>query len=141
MRVLLALLLLIVAARGNDAQSDMAEFNQVLGKFIDEQRVFLNCSTLDPQLHAIAVGQFEEMVRVTLDLLHTYGTPADIAAFQAKTAFEALDMRDRKFSEVIDMCAKAKNWMANLYGFKFIILENEASRIFYDRPHGIEQPK
>jgi hypothetical protein len=141
LRALVAFLLLIVAARANDAQSNMAEFNQVLDEFIAEQRVFLNCSMLDSQLHKIAVGQFEDTVEATLDLLRTYGTPTDIAAFQAKTALAAIYMREHKFGEVIDMCAEAKDWMANLYDFKFIILQNEASRIFYHRAHGAERAR
>jgi hypothetical protein len=44
-------------------------------------------------------------------------------------------MRQRSLGEVIDFCSSKPNWEDDLHQFRFIILQNEASRIFYDRHH------
>jgi hypothetical protein len=141
MRAILALLLLMLGARESYAQSDMDDFKRVLTRFLDEQRIFLNCSALDPDLHNIVVGNFDDMVKTTLDLLHTYGKPPDISDFEEKTKLDAIYMHERKFGEVIKLCAEDKDWQDRLTQWKFMILQNEASEIFYFRHHPGERSK
>jgi len=124
----------IAVARAGGAD-DMADFNQSLEKFLEQQRIFLNCTALDPVSHGIATGQYEDMVRATLDLLRTYGTPSDIDYLQKKTALEAIVMRDARLWQVMEFCSKNKGWEDLFYKWQFIILQNEASRIFYHRHH------
>ena len=85
MRSFIASLLLTLFAHEVHAQSDMADFKRVLYRFLVEQRVFLNCSALDPAQHGLVVGQFEDMTNATIDLLRTYGTSADVEEFQDAT--------------------------------------------------------
>jgi hypothetical protein len=141
MRRLIAVWLMIFATGAAWAQSDMDDFKQVLDKFIGEQRIFLNCTAPDSLSYGIVLRTYQEMVEATHSLLDTYGTPADRADFEAKTALDVMLMRDHKFGEVIDLCNQHPGWQNALYHSKFIILQHEASRIFYDRHHPGERQK
>jgi hypothetical protein len=136
MRMFLAMILAVIlslAATSAGRADDMADFNKALDAFLAEQRVFLNCSALDAMTYTLAAGNFQDMVDATRDLIRTYGTPADLARFQEKTAVGSLIMRDRPFGEIIALCAKNKDWQDRFINLKFIVLQNEASRIFYSR--------
>ena len=142
MRSFLATLLLMLFAQQVQAQADdMGDFKRVLYRFLIEQRVFLNCSALDPAQHSLVVGSFEDMTNATLDLLRTYGTSDYVAEFQERTKVDTILMREARFRDVISLCTKNKDWPDRFTQLKFIVLQNEASGIFYDRHHPDERSK
>ena len=142
MRSFLASLLLMLSAQQVHAQSDdTGDFKRVLYRFLVEQRVFLNCSALDAVQHGLVIGTFEDMTNATLDLLRTYGTSADVEEFQERTKVDAILMREARFRDVISLCAKNKDWSDRFSQLKFIVLQNEASDIFYDRHHPKERSR
>jgi len=121
--VLTALLTTPTAAQVIPTGSPAADI--LLATAIAEQRVFLTCSALDPEAHAlIAKGWRTDIARATAILTEHAVPPEAIAAFTtAADPAALLPSEDTPFTEVMRFCDTHSDWPETYGRLNFIILD------------------
>lgn len=82
-----------------------------LARAIEENRVFLTCTSVDAGAFDGAERYWKRMVERAREFLVTNGASADeLAAFDKRTAVPALLQDDRPLSEAIALCRNHADW-------------------------------
>ena len=97
--------LLFFASTTAHAQTALERIEPRLARALAEHQVFLTCSSLDAQNHALVRKGWEDMVAAArLYLIGHYIPLADLAAFDSRTAVSALLRSDQSLKAAIEMC-------------------------------------
>jgi hypothetical protein len=122
-RTALALAALICASPVA-AQDRVARITPVLDRALAEWRVFLTCTALDPQAHAMVVDGWSGMVETTGTYLRERGlSGASLDDFPARAEPDALMLPgDTPFAEVRAFCEDHPGWRGQLETFGFILM-------------------
>ena len=120
MRASIALLLMTVSAT---AQTAFERIEPRLTTAIDEHRVFLTCSSLDPQLHASVLSGWQQIVAKARHYLESrYTSMAELATFDARTAEEHIVRAEAPLRDAVELCTKtAPEWQRKYTMFDFTI--------------------
>jgi hypothetical protein len=115
---------LILATSSAAAQGRGERVMPVLDKALDEWRVFLTCTMLDPGAHAMALDGWAGTVERTGAFLRDSGlSDATIDAFAARARPEALmPPDDTPVAEVQAFCGAHPEWRRQLDTFGFTML-------------------
>lgn len=119
MRWLVVTLMMIAPA---SAQTALERMEPRLRQAIEEHRVFLTCSSLDPQAHAsIEAGWRQIVSKARAQLASRYTSLADLARFDQMTAETSLVRGDAPLREAIDLCTRTSaDWHDRYVMFRFI---------------------
>lgn len=120
MRTLVFLLLMTGQAA---AQTALERIEPRLNTAIAEHRVFLTCSSLDPQLHASVQNGWKQMVARARHFLESHYTSlTDLARFDDRTAEEHLVPTEAPLRDAIALCTTAhRDWQSDYNMFNFTI--------------------
>ena len=97
----------------------------LLSQAIAEHRIFLTCSALDPDTHALIARHWQDDTASAAKILADHGTPPEaIAAFTAAADPAALlPAEDTPFAEVARFCTTHADWTATYSRLNFVILD------------------
>lgn len=84
----------------------------LLSQAIAEHRVFLTCSALDPQTHALVLADWQADIASAAAILASHNVPADtVAAFTAAAdPVVLMPSEDTPWAEVTSLCATRPDW-------------------------------
>jgi len=114
----------LLAAAPALAQDRVARIMPVLDTAIEEWRVFLNCSALDPEAHAFHMNNWRTNVEGTSAFLYAQGFAGSVVIpFATRARPEALMLPgDTPFAEVRAFCDAHPEWRWQLDSFGFTML-------------------
>jgi hypothetical protein len=104
----------------------------LLSQAIAEHRVFLTCSALDPQLHALILQNWQRDTAAATAILTAQNVPLEaISAFTTAARPENLmPADDTPWAEVKGLCATQADWLNTYQEFDVTILELKLPRAF-----------
>lgn len=118
---LAAVLALSLSASPAISQSAMERIEPRLSRAIEEHRVFLTCSSLEPQTFELVLRNWEDMVAAARGHLSANLTPkVDLEAFDRRTKLDALVDWRMPLGEAAAYCAANPDWSGKLHRFAFV---------------------
>ena len=119
------------------AQDRKAEINALIDKAIAEHTIFLNCTATERDSYQLISRNWQTDVLAAVPALADAGFTGDeIAAFTQRTSLDAILMKDRPFSEVIEFCRTSGQWMRQMYELRYVILPLAIKRVIDGAPGG-----
>jgi len=94
-------------------------------KAIEEQRLFLNCSVLQPAVHDSVVKFWEQDIAKAVTILSALpATRGYVAEFKRKSSISNLLMSNEPFSKIIAICQARSDWsdVYNKLNFRILSL-------------------
>lgn len=111
----------VAAVSAAFADGPLERIEPRLARAIEENRVFLTCTSLDPAAFESAQRYWMRMVaRARAQLEAKRASAEDLAAFDRRTAVSALVPADRPLSEAIALCRAHSDWFKRYGRFDFI---------------------
>lgn len=121
----LTLVLLATPAQAQIVPTGTPAADILLSQALTEHRVFLTCSTLDPQTHQQILTNWQRDVEAATTLLAANNVPPDaIAAFTTAAKPEnLLPAPDTPFEDVRQLCDSQPDWMTRYARLNLTLLE------------------
>lgn len=111
----------LLAASPALADSPLERIEPRLAQAIEENKVFLTCTSLDPAMFESAQRYWSRMVaRTRAQLQAKRATAEELAAFDRRTAVSALVPADLPLSEAVALCHRHSEWFKRYGRFDFI---------------------
>lgn len=111
----------LLAAPPALAGGSLEQIEPRLARAIEENKVFLTCTSLDPAMFESAQRYWSRMVaRTRAQLQAKRATAEELAAFDRRTAVSALVPADRPLSEAVVLCHRHSEWFKRYGRFDFI---------------------
>jgi hypothetical protein len=111
----------ILAASPALAQTTLEQIEPRLARAIEEHRVFLTCSSLDADAHALVQTNWRDIVGKARAALSGSASEAQLRRFDERTALAALIAVDASLADTILLCTQTHgDWAKRLAQFRFV---------------------
>lgn len=116
----LAMILMMTGSAA--AQTAMERIEPRLRQAIEEHRVFLTCSSLDPETHAsVETGWRQIVAKARGQLVSRFTSNADLARFDEITSEASIVKRDAPLRDAIALCTRTSpDWRDRYVMFRYI---------------------
>lgn len=128
------LMIPVLAASPVLAQTSLEQIEPRLARALEEHRVFLTCSSLDADMHALVQANWRDIVGKARAALSGSASEAQLKAFDERTAPSALIATNASLADTIVLCTQThKDWAKQLAQFRFVLAIDGAPLPFREK--------
>lgn len=113
---------LVLVLSGGALAGPLERIEPRLARAIEENRVFLTCTSVDPAAAAGSQRHWKRMVeRARAFLVSQRASAEELAEFDRRTAVSALVEGDRPLAEAIALCSRHADWFSRYGSHDFVV--------------------